>query len=1034
VTRFVDSFLASTRTEEGKVSSNACTQLVMTLNKATEASQELKAVEGLVDLSNQYPYLPLGKPAIVKIVSLVNRDRDPNATAASTQGPFVRPCLQLLVNVTKHPTGGDPKETKAWRDNLTAFASVPEHVFLLMELVGEKDPYVQLHTVQLLSNVLSGKKERAQQVILSKPMAVNSLVALLDTSGEMVRNEALLLMQHLIDRNPTIQKIVAFNGVFDKVLGIAEAEGYLMGGIIVVDSLKLLGTLLLNNSSNQNLFVEGKCVARLIPLLHGGGRRAGSATREVLSDRKLNILKATLTVLGNLLTPNHRVSAPKDLCRTLLAIAANPDGIPAPVKAEALELVARLIDGRPRNQAILVATGITIVPVITDMAAHMRAGGGVEAAEEKRPALGFLLNLALGKDETTLSAVPTAVRSAALYALRCLFRKNFGGQAMVCQALARASVTPGASGGQPLEQFARALVGALRMTAQERSEVHYDLRSRLTFTTQAAAAAAAAAPGAPPAQNKAPATTARCPANVYVSQSTILACMRSNPMAKNALFAVPPSTGFPSATPSLSVFQRIVSDLLEWVQQPRASAGSLTVPHRDPREVAHPTYVGTSPAVSQMLLLIEGLEGSRVAMAQLWGLRGDAVAQHGSSAFDGLVQLAGAGCASKEDRAAVLIQGLACVALVVCLQHAVELSRSDAESKEMPKEDAMALHAALVRTVSTAMLPVEKLKNNLARLAESKELREAKQRTHDRRPASSRLQGETPQGSQTMEADLLDIEFAKRFEALSQRVDSLLLSLLTSSWASEAKSSARAPSQQTGTGGGDGAALEATREELRTERKRTATLTGQLGRAIEAVKKLEAKLRAVAAQNAARGGAHAAGNGGGKPSSPAADGEATRRIQDLEARMREQQTASAKLRSELDDAKAAATKSVMLEEKFKALTSEHEDLLVLLASEEIDKRHLLSTLEALRDENAALRRSGAAVGEPNGKASNGHVQNGSFKTPPRHPDPSTAAGHGVNSLPRTPASSRVRHGSVIVADMEGGTPVRERRDPIDQLP
>lgn len=51
--------------------------------------------------------------------------------------------------------------------------------------------------------------------------------------------------------NANLQKIVAFENSFDKLVDIVEVEGCSDGGIVVEDCLRLMLNLLRNNSSNQ---------------------------------------------------------------------------------------------------------------------------------------------------------------------------------------------------------------------------------------------------------------------------------------------------------------------------------------------------------------------------------------------------------------------------------------------------------------------------------------------------------------------------------------------------------------------------------------------------------------------------------------------------------------------------------------------------------------------------------------------------------------------------------------------------------------
>jgi len=87
------------------------------------------------------------------------------------------------------------------------------------------------------------------------PAAQNQLPGAQQTlgggAGEMLRNEALLLLPAMLNGNADIQKIVAFSGAFEKLFDIIQMEGGTDGGIVVQDVLTVAGCLLRFNVSNQ---------------------------------------------------------------------------------------------------------------------------------------------------------------------------------------------------------------------------------------------------------------------------------------------------------------------------------------------------------------------------------------------------------------------------------------------------------------------------------------------------------------------------------------------------------------------------------------------------------------------------------------------------------------------------------------------------------------------------------------------------------------------------------------------------------------
>lgn len=64
----------------------------------------------------------------------------------------------------------------------------------------------------------------------------------------------------------TIQKIVAFENVFERILSIVEAETLSDGGVVIEDCFRLLHQLLSGNKQNQILFKDGRFIQHLAKL------------------------------------------------------------------------------------------------------------------------------------------------------------------------------------------------------------------------------------------------------------------------------------------------------------------------------------------------------------------------------------------------------------------------------------------------------------------------------------------------------------------------------------------------------------------------------------------------------------------------------------------------------------------------------------------------------------------------------------------------------------------------------------------------
>lgn len=131
-------------------------------------------------------------------------------------------------------TGGSQPANEGSSDLGLQFTEIfikrKENVSLLLDLLGEFDFKVRWPSIKLLIGLLRNKLKECQDCILAFPMGVSRLMDLLNDSREIIRNDALLLLVHLTRSNANIQKIVAFENAFDKILEIISDEGHSDGG------------------------------------------------------------------------------------------------------------------------------------------------------------------------------------------------------------------------------------------------------------------------------------------------------------------------------------------------------------------------------------------------------------------------------------------------------------------------------------------------------------------------------------------------------------------------------------------------------------------------------------------------------------------------------------------------------------------------------------------------------------------------------------------------------------------------------------
>jgi hypothetical protein len=116
------------------------------------------------------------------------------------------------------------------------------------------------------------------------------------------------MVQSLISQNPDIQKILAFEGGFEKLLNIVTQEGGVEGGIVAQESLTCVDGLLRFNASNQvplvfHPFIRINCFTVSVELFS----RIDTAVRNMLSptfpvqfaDKRSPPANIRVTILGS---------------------------------------------------------------------------------------------------------------------------------------------------------------------------------------------------------------------------------------------------------------------------------------------------------------------------------------------------------------------------------------------------------------------------------------------------------------------------------------------------------------------------------------------------------------------------------------------------------------------------------------------------------------------------------------------------------------------------------------------------------------
>ncbi|XP_005932424.1 general vesicular transport factor p115 isoform X5 [Haplochromis burtoni] len=366
------------------------------------------AVRALKSLSKKYR-MEVGTQAMDHLINILQTDR--------SDSEILGYALDTLYNVICNDEEEEQDENaQKQADDLglqftDTFVQDPEHVTLLLTLLEEFDFHVRWPGVKLLTALLKNQGPQIQGIILVSPMGVSRLMDLLADSREVIRNDGLLLLQQLTKGNAAIQKIVAFENAFERLLDIITEEGSSDGGIVVEDCLLLLLNLLKNNSSNQNFFKEGSYIQRMKPWFEVGDDNSGWSAQKVTNLHLM--LQLVRVMVSPVNSPGATASCQKSmfqcgllqqLCTILMAT-----GVPADILTETINTVSEVIRGSQVNQ---------------DYFASVNA-----PSNPPRPAIVVLLMSMVNERQ------PFVLRCAVLYCFQCFLYKNQKGQGEIVATL-----------------------------------------------------------------------------------------------------------------------------------------------------------------------------------------------------------------------------------------------------------------------------------------------------------------------------------------------------------------------------------------------------------------------------------------------------------------------------------------------------------------------------------------------------------------------------------------------------------------------
>ncbi|KAL1411603.1 Vesicle-mediated ER to Golgi transport protein [Vanrija albida] len=362
------------------------TKLVDKIQTSPSVDDRRTAVLGLKGLSRDWK-AEVGREALPSLIAVLVHDSPHDVDIAKA-------VLETLMSLCE--TAEKPAKDDVGLHHTDQFLETPEPFHAVLQLLSVSPAFFpRFYALQFLQQLLTARATLAQSYVLSAPPpGVDGVLTVLDPkapapgqqpgernimgggAGEMLRNEALLLLPTMLAGNADLQKIVAFSGAFEKTLDIITSEDGIEGGIVVQDSLAVIGQLLRFNVSNQNLFRELSLIPSLPPILHFPTPLAPDAQAPdafALQDwpeQKLYnaglVLGLIRTLVGGPGGGNQSAMANGGVTRSLLelSLASNaPNGL----KCQALNTLTPIMLSSVANQGLLSTLMISaLVPVHAD--------------------------------------------------------------------------------------------------------------------------------------------------------------------------------------------------------------------------------------------------------------------------------------------------------------------------------------------------------------------------------------------------------------------------------------------------------------------------------------------------------------------------------------------------------------------------------------------------------------------------------------------------------------------------------------------
>ncbi|KAL5512469.1 hypothetical protein ACEPAG_3122 [Sanghuangporus baumii] len=308
------------------------------LSPSTLLADRRAAVLSLKGLSRDWRS-EVGETALPGLLEVLENDAEIDSEIAKA----VLETLHLLCDVGDASPSAESKALALkYSDEVLKTDKPTQKLFVLL---GDQNFYVKYSALQLLATLLHNRRQLVQSYFLKVQDAPANVLDTLDNRREIIRNEGLILIQSLTSQSPDIQKLLAFEGVFDKLFGLIQKEGGVDGGPTVRDCLACVDGILRLNTSNQTFFRETGLVGFLTSqLLFPMNLPPQEPTPQEFSLQLWDLQKTAnvrlvIGILGLLVSSKGSNEAETNLllrCLVELALASNA---PTVLKTQALQLL-----------------------------------------------------------------------------------------------------------------------------------------------------------------------------------------------------------------------------------------------------------------------------------------------------------------------------------------------------------------------------------------------------------------------------------------------------------------------------------------------------------------------------------------------------------------------------------------------------------------------------------------------------------------------------------------------------------------------